>query len=60
MKLRFKGGKTSAMLQYDDEKKTYTKWNGIGSNAIRLETQKELKELELELIKNGYREEKYL
>ncbi len=58
MKLTFKGGKTFACLSYDDTKKTYTKWNGIGSNAISLDTQKSLRELELELIKNGYIEER--
>ena len=60
MRLTFKGGSTSLLLSFDTEKKTYTKWNGIGSNAIRLSVQKELRELELRLIKNGFREEEEL
>lgn len=58
MRLTFKGGKTFACLTFDTTKKTYTKWNGIGGNSIILDTQKELRDLELELIKNGYTEEK--
>ncbi len=56
MKLTFKGGSTSACLSFDTDKKTYSKWNGIGSNSLRLFTASELKHLELELIKSGYRE----
>lgn len=58
MKLTFKGGKTSNVLEFNTETKTYLKFNGIGGGAIRLETQKELRELELDLIRNGYTEEK--
>ncbi len=57
MKLVFKGGKTSACLGFDTETKTYKKWNGIGSFSISLATQRELRDLELELIRNGYKEE---
>lgn len=60
MKLTFKGGKTNACLSLDTNKKTYTKWFGVGSGAIRLDTQKELKELEIDLIRNDYKEESYL
>lgn len=58
MKLTFKGGKTSSCLSLDTDKKTYIKFNGVGSNSIALETQKALNDLELTLIKNGYVEVK--
>lgn len=58
MKLTFKGGKTNSCLSLDTDKKTYVKFNGMGSNSIALETQKALNDLELTLIKNGYVEEK--
>lgn len=57
MKLLFKGGKTSSCLAFDTETKKYIVFNGMGSNAIVLETMKALHELELELIKNGYEKE---
>lgn len=57
MKLLFKGGKTSGCLAFDTKTKKYIVFNGMGSNAIILETMKALRELELELIKNGYEKE---
>ena len=57
MKLIFRGGNTCACLSYNDSTKTYTKWNGVGSNAVQLATLKALRDLELMLIKNGYTEE---
>ena len=57
MKLTFRGGKTSSCLSFDTEEKTYSKWQGVGSNLIYLDTLKSLRDLELELIKNGYKEE---
>jgi len=58
MKLRFKGGKTSSCLAFDTETKKYIKWNGTGSDLLNLDTCIALRDLELELIKNGYSEEK--
>lgn len=57
MKLRFKGGKTSSCLAFDTETKKYIKWNGTGSDLLILDTCIALRDLELELIKNGYSEE---
>ena len=57
MKLRFKGGKTSSCLAFDTEAKTYIKWNGTGSDLLNLDTCIALRDLELELIKNGYTRE---
>lgn len=57
MKLRFKGGKTSSCLVFDTETKTYITFNGTGSDMIHLDTCIALRDLELELIKNGYRKE---
>ena len=57
MKLRFKGGKTSSCLAFDTETKKYIKWHGTGSDLLVLDTCIALRDLELELIKNGYSEE---
>ena len=57
MKLRFKGGKTSSCLVFDTESKTYIRFNGTGSGMLHLDTAMALRDLELELIKNGYKEE---
>lgn len=58
MRLAFRGGKTFACLSFDTTKKTYKKWCGTSNRIITLDTQKSLRDLELELIKNGYKEEK--
>ena len=60
MKLTFKGGKTSSCLSFDTTTKKYIKFNGLGASGFVLSTQIELRELELELVKNGYSEESYL
>ena len=57
MKLRFKGGRTSSCLAFDTESKTYITFNGTGSSMLHLDTAMALRDLELELIKNGYTRE---
>ena len=54
MTLTFKGGKTSACLSIDLSKKTYSIFNGLGNNEVCLATQKDLRELEINLIKGGF------
>ena len=58
MKLRFKGGRTSNCLVFDTETKTYIKHYVVGAGYLLLDTNLALRDLELELIKNGYTEEK--
>ena len=55
MTLTFKGGKTSACLSIDLSKKTYSIFNGLGNNEVCLATQKDLHELEINLIKGGFK-----
>ena len=57
MKLRFKGGRTSSCLVFDTETKKYITFNGTGSGMLRLDTAIALRDLEVELIKNGYTRE---
>jgi len=55
MRLRFKGGRTSSCLVFDTETKEYITFNGTGSSMLHLDTAMALRDLELELIKNGYK-----
>lgn len=54
MKLTFKSATSHSCLTLDTTTKTYTLWNGFGSNAIMVKSNKELNALELELVKGGY------
>jgi len=55
MRLSFKGGKTSQILTLDTSTKTYTCFSGVASDCIILDTLKELKQLEIKLIREGYK-----
>lgn len=55
MRLSFKGGKTSQILTLDTSTKTYTCFSGVASDCISLDTFKELKQLEIKLIREGYK-----
>lgn len=56
MIISFMGGKTSQAMTIDTNKKTYSRFSGIASGSIRLETAKELDKLEIKLITEGYKQ----
>ena len=57
MIINFKGGKTNTCLSLNLEKKTYTIFNGVGSNLLTLMTQNDLRKLEVLLIQGGFKNE---
>ena len=54
MRLIFKSATSNDCLSFDTKTQRYTLFYGIGSNAIYVKTNKELKALEIELIRGGY------
>lgn len=54
MKLTFRGGKTANYLIMDTLSKTYQTSDKVCDFAIDIVTQKGLRDLEIELIRNGY------
>lgn len=55
MKLTFKSATSHSCLSFDTTTKRYTLFEGFGSNAIFVRTNKDINALELELVKEGYR-----
>lgn len=55
MTISFKGGKTSQVMTINTTKKTYSRYCGIASGVIVLDTAKELDKLEITLINGGYK-----
>lgn len=54
MRLTFKSATSHSCLSFDTISKRYTLFNGFGSNAIFVKTNKDINALELELVKGGY------
>lgn len=55
MQLTFKSATSHSCLSFDTKTKNYVLFNGFGSNAIMVKSNKEINTLELELVKGGYR-----
>ena len=56
MKLTFRSQTSSLNLVVDTTAETYSYFSGFGSNGIMVKSNKELHQLELMLIKGGYKE----
>ena len=56
MKLTFKSATSSSNITFDTTTLTYMCWSGFGSNGIMVKSNKELQQLELMLVKGGYKE----
>ena len=54
MRLLFKSSTSHSCLTLDTTNKRYNLFNGFGSNAIMVKSNKEINALELELVKGGY------
>ena len=55
MKLIFKSATSHSCLAFETKTKRYTLFDGFGSNAIFVRTNKDINALELQLVKEGYR-----
>ena len=55
MKLTFKSATSHSCLSLDTTTKRYTMFSGFGSNGIMVKSNKELQQLELILVREGYK-----